>query len=78
MLHLTTVENDMPMISVDALLRTIAEQNEQIQQLNEQIRVLQHQLEHQHRLKLAMELVELVRQYPDKLHYPIVASTETH
>lgn len=68
----------MPMISVDSLLRTIAEQNQQIQQLNEQIRMLQATLENQHRIKLAMELVELVRQHPDKLHYPIVASTEMH
>ncbi len=68
----------MPMISMNALLKTLAEQDAQIKELKTQIVQLQSLLEHQDRIKLAKELVDLVRQYPGALHYPIVASTETH
>lgn len=68
----------MPMISLNALLKTVAEQDAQIKELKNQIVYLQSLLEHQDRIRLAQELVDLVKQYPEALHYPIVASTETH
>lgn len=68
----------MPMISMNALLNTLAQQELQIKELKQQVAVLQSLLEQQQRIRLAQELVDLVQQYPDKLHYPIVASTERH
>ncbi len=68
----------MPMISLEAIFRTIADQDEQIQELKEQVAVLQSQLENRNKEKLTRELVELVDDYPETLHFPIVESTEIH
>ena len=68
----------MPMISMNAMLITLAQQEAQIKELKDQIAMLQSLLENHQRIRLAQELVDLVKQYPDKLYYPIVASTERH
>lgn len=68
----------MPMISIEALLKTVAEQDAQIQELRKHVTYLEALLKKQDKIKMAFELVEFVQDYPKKLHYPIVASTEVH
>lgn len=68
----------MPMISINALFNTIAEQDAQIKSLKAEIDQLQSLLKNQQRSDRVQALVELVKDYPEKLHYPIVLSTETH
>jgi len=68
----------MPMISIETILRTVAEQEQQIRELKRQVALLEAQLETRDRVRLAQELVDLVRDYPGSVRYPIVASTEKH
>ncbi|WAR46581.1 hypothetical protein [Methylomonas rapida] len=68
----------MPMISLEALLKTVAEQDAEIKELRKQLSHLEALLKNQDKMKIAWELVEFVQDYPGKLHYPIVASTEVH
>lgn len=68
----------MSTMSLEALLRTVSEQEAQIVELKRQVVWLQSLLENQRRLHLAQELVQMVCQYPDKLDRPMVVSTEIH
>lgn len=68
----------MPMISMEAIFRTIHEQDAQIKELKQKIAVLESLLQNQKRIELAEELVKLVRDYPEKLPNPMVVSTDFH
>ena len=68
----------MPLISVEAMFRTIAEQQVQIKELKEQVAQLELMLEQQNQANLAQELVNLLSEYPEKLQNPIIASIDVH
>jgi small-conductance mechanosensitive channel len=72
------MENIMPLISVEAMLKTIAEQQVQIKELREQVTQLELMLKHQNQVNLAQELVDLLSKYPEKLENPIIASIDVH
>jgi hypothetical protein len=75
---INALEMFMPLISVDAMLKTIAEQQTQIQELKEQIAQLHFMLEKQNAMSLTQELLELVKKYPEKLDNPIIGSIDLH
>lgn len=68
----------MPLISAEAMFKTIAEQQAQIKELQEQVAQLELMLEHQNQATLAQELVNMLDEYPETLHAPIIASIDVH
>lgn len=68
----------MPMIPVEAIFRTIAEQDAQIKELKQQIIQLKCLLEEKNQQNLVQELAGLVNDYPEKLQNPLIVSTEIH
>jgi hypothetical protein len=68
----------MPLFSVDAMMKTFAEQQAQIEELKEQVAQLEILLEHQNQTNLALELLTVLNDYPDKLENPIIASIAFH
>lgn len=68
----------MPIIPVDALLRTIAEQRSQIDELMLRIAELEFLLEMQHEETLVAQLAEMVMDHPEKGDYAIIASIDFH
>ncbi len=68
----------MPLISVEAMFKTIAEQQAQIKELKEQVAQLEFMLDYQNQANLARELVNMLDEYPEKLQSPIIASIDVH
>ena len=68
----------MPLVSVEAMFKTIAEQQLQIKELQEQVMQLESMLEQQNQTSLARELVNMLQDYPGKLQTPIIASIDVH
>lgn len=66
------------MIPVEAIFRTIAEQDAQIKELKQQIIQLKCLLEEKNQQNLVQELAGLVNDYPEKLQNPLIVSTEIH
>ena len=68
----------MPLISLDAMFKTITEQQAQIKELKEQVSQLESMLKNQNAEALTQELMELLSKYPEKLDNPIIASIDLH
>jgi hypothetical protein len=68
----------MPIIPVEALLRTISEQRTQIDELMLRIADLEFLLEMQNEEALAAQLAELLMEHSEKGDYAIIASTDFH
>lgn len=68
----------MPMKSTDTLLRTIADQNHEIDELKFRIAELESLLSIQAEVALAGELAALIFDHPDELENAIIASTHCH
>ena len=68
----------MPIISMEAIFKTIAEQDVQIKELKKQVSFLESLLKNQDKIKAAQELVAFVQDYPEKLDQAMVVSTDIH
>lgn len=69
----------MPLVSLETMVKTIADQQTQIKQLTEKVTQLEMLLAEGRERYLVQELVELVRDYPEQLaNHPIIASLDKH
>lgn len=68
----------MPKISMEAIFKTIAEQDVQIKELKKQVSFLESLLKNQDKIKAAQELVAFVQDYPEKLDQAMIVSTDIH
>jgi hypothetical protein len=68
----------MPMIALDTLLRTITQQNQEIDELKSRIAELESLLSIQTEEALAGELAALIFEHPEDLENVIIASTDYH
>ena len=68
----------MAIISMEAIFKTIAEQDVQIKELKKQVSFLESLLKNQDKIKAAQELVAFVQDYPEKLDQAMVVSTDIH
>jgi hypothetical protein len=68
----------MPMISLDTLLRTLAQQNQEIDELKIRIAELESLLSIQTEEALAGDLASLIFEHPEDLENVIIASTDYH
>ena len=63
---------------MEAIFKTIAEQDVQIKELKKQVSFLESLLKNQDKIKAAQELVAFVQDYPEKLDQAMVVSTDIH
>jgi len=68
----------MPMLFMETIFKTIAEQDMQIKELKKQVSFLESLLKNQGKIKAAQELVVFVQDYPEKLDQPMIVSTDIH
>jgi len=68
----------MPIISMEAIFKTIADQEAQIKELKKQVSFLESLLKNQDRIKATQELVVFIQDYPETLDQPMIVSTDIH
>lgn len=68
----------MPIMSLETILKTLAEQQAQIKQLQEEKHQLELMLVNQQKILLTQELVGMLSHCPSESSTPIIASIARH
>ena len=68
----------MPLIPVESLLKTIAEQQMQIKELQQSVADLEALLDSRQQQDRINQLERLLKEYPDKLDFSLIASIDSH
>ncbi|MGD0958250.1 MAG: hypothetical protein ABSB19_00435 [Methylomonas sp.] len=68
----------MPLVSIEALLRTLAEQQDEITELREQVTELEYRLENHNTEMLTQELEKMLDGHANQTGGSIIASIEMH
>ena len=68
----------MPMIDLNTMFRTISEQQQHINELQQRIALLEAMLENKTIFDRAEALKAMVNDYTEKQHFSVIHSTNTH